>query len=90
MVTINKIRDQEYSLLEYRKDNGIPYITRTNYRADKIYLLPYLSLGLKPKQISKEQEIPLEAILQAINWCEKHEELLKEVLEREGKEAGIE
>ncbi len=90
MVATNKNIIQEYSLLEYRKNSKeIPYIKGIDYRVDQIYILPYMAWGLKPKQIAKEQEIPLEAIVQAITWCENHGELLNEVLEREGKEAGL-
>ncbi|MBS3168528.1 hypothetical protein J4216_05350 [Candidatus Woesearchaeota archaeon] len=90
MLAANKDLGKVYGLLQYRpEDKEIPHITGTNYRVDQIYCLPYQTWGLSPEDISKDKKLPLEAILQAIKWCENNSETLWDTIKKESEEAGL-
>jgi hypothetical protein len=74
--------DNPYKHLEHRP-GGIarqPFIKGIKIRADTLYSAfiekidddGNVTLGQTPEEIANDRGLPLEAVLEAIDWCEKH------------------
>ncbi len=83
MVTTNKMMDKEYTLLEYKKDEKIPYLKGTRIRIDIIYCYDYKVERKTPEYIAKNRDLPLQDIRQAIEWCTLNDDLVTKVLTQE-------
>jgi len=85
------LNENKYNYLEFYRKEDIPYIigTNQNLRVDDIYIFRYKTCKLKPEYIARERRLSLEAVLQAIQWCEENRQTLREELAIERKRAGL-
>jgi uncharacterized protein (DUF433 family) len=74
--------EQEYKHLEHRPGNIArqPFIKGIKIRADTLYSDSIEKIddegnvtpGRTPEEIAQDRNLPLEAVREAIDWCEKH------------------
>jgi uncharacterized protein (DUF433 family) len=52
------------------------YIKGTKLRADQLYGQTVGEDALTPEEVAQDFNLPLEAVLEVIDYCQKHEELI--------------
>lgn len=74
--------DNSYKHLEHRPGNSArqPFVKGVKIRADTLYSASIehvdddggVTPGMTPQEIAEDRNLPLEVVLEAIDWCQKH------------------
>lgn len=81
----------EYTELEFRKNEEIPYLKGTRIRADYLYVDFNANRNIyrTVEDLAKDSHLPMKGVRQAVEWCALNRDLVTLVLARERKEAGV-